>query len=63
MRTRINLDQKLDSELNMMLETFWRQGYRNIKKKDLLRLLIEDYRKRGSMRIVRQPKSKNWRLL
>ena len=64
-RIRLNMDSKLDSEISNIMNYFRQQGFSNITKPDVLRLLIEDYKRKGyqNMNIMRKPKMKEWILL
>jgi len=61
-RTLINIDEQLDIEISNIVKTWSDNGFKNVKKPDVLRLLIKKY-KEQLIFPVRKKKSKKWEIL
>ena len=63
-RVAINLDSRIDQDIRFIMESFKQKGFHNIKKTDVVRLLIQNYKNReNETQIKRKPKSQEWMML
>jgi len=68
-RKIINIDEELDIEINRIAKVWQCNGFKNVKKPDVLRILINRYKEDVLSKelppptITRKPKSKIWYLL
>lgn len=58
-RKIINIDEELDMEINKIAKLWCNNGYKNAKKPDVLRVLINKYKEQLEFP-TRKPKSKDW---
>jgi len=62
---RIWCDEPLEKEIKEIMEQFRKKGFKNIKKPDVIRLLVGKYKENSqNIQIKRKPRRKNsWRII
>lgn len=48
---RFRSDDQLDMDINQIMESFRRRGYKNVSKPDVVRLLIDNYKRSRNKKI------------
>ena len=61
---RIFCDGMLEKDIQEIMDNLRRKGFKNIKKPDVIRLLVGKYKEeRSKVKLKRKPKSKKWSLI
>ena len=56
--SRVHFDEALDKEIELIMKAWKRAGLKNIKKPDVIRTLLNEYREEAYTKPKRLPRSK-----
>lgn len=56
---RITVDDQLDRDISQIMNVFRQKGFKNVKKPDVIRILVRDRMEQGNIDLRRKPKSGN----
>lgn len=62
MASRVKLDDPLDREIEHIINSWKNYGMKNIKKPDVIRMMLRKYKEDLAATPKRLPKSKKWQI-